>query len=794
MQAADSPNSNPSTDATPNESQAGAPTATPSEPPRPAKKPHPLPAGGSRRPADDYYWLREREDPEVLAHLHAENAWTAAQLADTEELQQQLLEEINGRIKQDDCSAPYRKDGWWYYSRNEEGKQYAIHCRKAVENGGDCGGLEGEPLPSSGTDLAGDEVVLLDENELAEGSEFCSVTGVEISSDGNWMTYCVDFQGRRFYSLCVKDLRSGEVVLDLVPKMSGSVIWAADNRTLFYVQQDADTLRDHLVYKLRLDDNGNRVVEAAVASGSDRGGGDAIVGDADQKALRNQWGDQLIFDETDEQFYCSLHHTADERYLVLHSSQTVCDEARYLRADDPDGEWKVFQPREAGVEYSVDHCDQGFLVHTNWQAQNFRLMLTGDCWDQAKTYQGTGGATSRENWREFIPHRQGVLLGDVDAFREWVVIREREKAQSRLRVMRWDGSEDHVIEQNEAAYMIDFGSNEEFDCGVLRYTYESMTTPDSVIAYDMQSRQSKLVKQMEVLGDFDSSCYQSQRVWVTSRDGAQVPVSLVYRLDRSGGGANGKGGCGAEGNSAGGIGEAPKQPMPLLLYAYGAYGHSLDPYFSSVRLSLLDRGFVFAFAHVRGGQEMGRHWYEDGRLLKKQNTFNDFIDCAQELAEQGWTSPQQLYAMGGSAGGLVMGVIYNQAPQLWNGVVAQVPFVDMMTTMEDDSIPLTTFEYDEWGNPAKDEFYDYMLSYSPYDNIQARDYPHMLVTSSLHDSQVQYWEPAKWVAKLRDHKTDDNLLLLKMEMNAGHGGVSGRFEQYKEIAVEYAFLIKLAEV
>ncbi len=698
-------------------------------PPRPKRKPVVLPAGGKRRPEDDYYWLRERENPEVLAHLEAENAWTAARMAGTEELQTELFEEIKGRIKQDDCSAPYRKDGWWYYSRHEEGKQYAIHCRKAD--------VAGVIAPCSGADIDGDEIVLLDVNELAEGSEFCSVSGLEVSPDGNWMTYCADFQGRRIYSLCVKDLRSGEVRKDIVPQMSGTVIWADDNRTLFYVKQDAETLRDHLVLKLRMDD--------------------------DESAS------ELIYDETDEQFYCYLYRTSSERYMVIHSSQTICDEARFLRADDPDGEWTLFQPRESGVEYSVDHGEQGFVVRTNWQARNFRLMLVDDAAEN-------DGATHRENWREFLAHRDDVLVGAVGVFQDWAVIRERERAQSRLRVMRWDGSEDHVIAQSEAAYMIDFGANEEFDSGVLRYTYESMTTPDSVIDYDMATRESKCVKQDEVLGGFDSSLYESQRLWVTARDGAEVPVSVVYRRD-----------CHGASQSA------PTQPMPLLLYAYGAYGHSLDPYFSSVRLSLLDRGFVFAFAHVRGGQEMGRHWYEDGRLLKKQNTFNDFIDCARELSARGWTSPQHLYAMGGSAGGLVMGVILNQAPELWHGAVAQVPFVDMMTTMEDDSIPLTTFEYDEWGNPADEQFYSYMHSYSPYDNVAAQDYPHVLVTSSLHDSQVQYWEPAKWVAKLRDLKTDDNELLLKMEMHAGHGGASGRFEQYKEIALEYAFMLKLAE-
>lgn len=728
MQSSEQPSSSSAASPASSQPQPGEP-AQPvlSQPPRPERKPQALPAGGSRRPADDYYWLRERENPQVLAHLEAENAWTAAQLAETEGLQQQLFDEIKGRIKQDDSSAPYRKEGWWYYSRHEEGKQYAIHCRRQVGGGG--------AGASADFAAAGPEQVLLDVNALAEGNEFCSVTGLEISPDGRRMTYCVDFQGRRFYSLCVKDLAGGEVHKDLVPAMSGSVVWADDNRTLFYVQQDENTLRDHLVYKLRLDGDGSP---------------------------------ELIYDETDEQFYCYLYRTSDDRYLVLHSSQTVCDESRFLPADNPDGEWHVFQPRQTGVEYSVDHCDQGFLIRTNADARNFRLMLAAD--DQV--------VAGMNAWQELIAHREDVLLSEIGPFRDWLVVRERERAQSRLRVMRWDGGEDHVIEQAEDAYMIEFGANEEFDSQVLRYSYESMTTPDSIMDYDMRTRSSALVKRVEVLGDFDSANYQSQRVWVTARDGVEVPVSLVYRRDRFSDRAEST--------------AVPAAPMPLLLYAYGAYGHSLDPYFSSTRLSLLDRGFVFAFAHVRGGQEMGRHWYEDGRLLKKQNTFNDFIDCAQTLADRGWTSPQQLYAMGGSAGGLVMGVILNQAPQLWNGVVAQVPFVDLMTTMEDDSIPLTTFEYDEWGNPADEDFYSYMHSYSPYDNVAAQDYPNLLVTASLHDSQVQFWEPAKWVAKLRDLRTNNNALLLKMEMNAGHGGVSGRFEQYKDIALEYAFLIHLA--
>ncbi|NQU50451.1 MAG: S9 family peptidase [Planctomycetes bacterium] len=705
----------------------------PAQPPRPEKKHHELIGAGGHRRRDDYYWLKERENEQVLAQLEAENEWTNEQLKDTEVLQDKLFEEIKGRIKQDDCSVPYRLGNWYYYTRFEKGKQYPVHCRKAAPVEADCQA----GVIAHADHLASAEVVVLDVNQLADGKDFCSVTGLEISPDSHHLAYCVDFQGRRFYSLCVKDLRSGKLQTDLVPQMSGNVVWANDNRTLFYVKQDVDTLRDHLVYRRDLLATGTGIA------------------------------DELIYDEKDEQFYCYLYRTSSNEYLILHSSQTICNEARYLKADDPYGEWQLFQERESGMEYSVDHVGFGFLVRTNLQAKNFRLVTA------------TVGNTQREHWQEFVGHRDQVLLGEPAPFQDFIVLRERENAQSRLRVMRWDGSDDHVIEQKEDAYLIDFGANEVFASGILRFEYESMTTPDSTFDYDMALRTCQLVKQVEVLGNFDSKDYQSKRVWIDARDGAKVPISLVYRRDKRV------------------LKNADKaddgyQPMPLVLYAYGAYGTNLDPYFSSVRLSLLDRGFVFAFAHVRGGQEMGRHWYEDGRLLQKQNTFNDFIDCGKQLIELGYTSAGRLYAQGGSAGGLVMGVIANQAPELWHGIVAQVPFVDIMTTMEDNTIPLTTFEYDEWGNPADEEFYRYMLAYSPYDNIKATDYPNLLITASLHDSQVQYWEPAKWIAKLRDHKTDNNLTLLKMEMNAGHGGVTGRFGQYREIALEYAFLIKLA--
>lgn len=655
---------------------------------------------------DPYFWLREREAPEVMAYLEAENAYTDAQMAHTTALQEELFEEIKGRIKQDDSTVPARKGDWYYYARTEDGKQYPIHCRRAA-------GPEGP---------TGEEQILLDVNVLAEGHDFYSTSGLVVSPDGKRLAYCSDTQGRRIYALHVKDLETGVVHENLVPQMAGNLAWANDNRTLFYVKQDLETLRSHLVYRL-------------------------VVGEAGEG--------ELVFDETDDTFYCSVYRARSGKFLFIHSGQTITDEVRFLDADAPTGDWQVLQERQRGLEYGVDHANDHFWIRTNHQATNFRLMKA----DPAQP--------GLEHWQEFLPTREEVFFEDFDTFRDHLVVTERSDALTRLRVMRWDGSEDHLISFDEPVYLVSTGDNREFETPLLRFHYESMTTPDSVFEYDMNSRERKLLRREEVLGGFEPTDYVTERVWVTARDGARVPVSVVKRADAEAG------------------------PRPLLLYGYGSYGASMEPWFSAARLSLLDRGFSYAIAHIRGGQEMGRSWYDDGKLLKKKNTFYDFIDCGKALVEQGWTAPDRMYAMGGSAGGLLVGAVANLAPELFDGIVAQVPFVDIVTTMEDDSIPLTTFEYDEWGNPADPVYYEYMLSYSPYDNVEAKDYPHLLVLTGLHDSQVQYWEPAKWVARLRTHKTDDHRLLFKTEMNAGHGGASGRYRRYKETAFTYAFLLDL---
>lgn len=685
-------------------SSADAPT----EAPRATIKPHVLNGALGDERHDPYYWLRERENPEVMAYLEAENAWTKAQTAHTSALQEELFEEIKGRIKQDDSSVPARKGNWYYYSRTEDEKQYPIHCRRAA-------GPDGP---------TGEEQVLLDVNILAEGHDFFSATGMRVSPDASQLAFCTDERGRRIYSLHVKDLTTGEVQADLVPEMTGNVTWANDNRTLVYTKQDPQTLRSHLVYRHEIGGSGP---------------------------------DALIFDETDETFYCTVFRSRSDEYLFIHSGQTITDEVRFVRADDPAGEWQVLHPRERGLEYGVDHANGAFWIRTNWEATNFRLM------------QADPSAPAKANWKEYLAAREDVFFEGMEAFREHLVLVERENALTRLRVMRWDGSDDHSIAFDEPAYIVESGDNREWDNHRLRFNYESMTTPDSVYEYDMNTRERKLLRRDPVLGKFDPADYRTERVWVTARDGKKVPVSLVKRADAAAG------------------------PASLLLYGYGSYGASMDPHFSAARLSLLDRGFSYAIAHVRGGQEMGRAWYEDGKLLNKRNTFTDFIDCGRALCDLGYTSPQQLYAQGGSAGGLLVGAIANMAPELWNGIIAQVPFVDVVTTMEDDSIPLTTFEYDEWGNPAEPASYEYMMSYSPYDNVEAKDYPNLLVMTGLHDSQVQYWEPAKWVARLRAMRTNDNKLLFKTEMHAGHGGASGRYRRYKEVAFTYAFLLDLAQ-
>ncbi len=691
------------------------PAAGPGEPPLAEVRPHELETHGDVR-VDEYYWLRERESPEVIAYLEAENAYVDAALAHTDALQESVFAEIRSRVVEDDASVPYRDGDYWYYTRYEEGKQYPIHGRRPAD--GDVFG--GDQTPEA-------EEVLIDVNEVAEGKEYTAVRP-SVSPDHRILAYGVDDVGRRFYTVRFKDLATGETLADEIPDVTANIVWAADSATLFYVRQDPDTLRAYQVYRHRL--------------GSTE-------------------PDELVYEEPDETFSVFLGRTQSRKYLLATSSHTLRTEVRVLRADAPEGDFVVFEPRGERHEYSVDHLGDRFWVRTNDGAPNFRLMSTAE------------GDTGRVAWREELPHRDDVLLEGFELFDRFLVLAERREGLEQLRIapMGGDGTvTGHDLDFGEPTYSTGLGANPDPSSGTLRYVYQSLTTPRSVFDYDPATREKTLRKQDQVLGGFDAANYRSERLWATAGDGTQVPVSLVYRPDMRSG----------EGGS------------PLLLYGYGSYGASMDASFSSPLLSLIDRGFVYAIAHIRGGEEMGRSWYENGKLLHKQNTFTDFIAAAEHLVAEGYADPDRVYAMGGSAGGLLVGAVFTMRPDLWDGVVARVPFVDVVTTMLDASIPLTTFEWDEWGDPRVREYYDYMLSYSPYDNVEARDYPNLLVTTGLHDSQVQYWEPAKWVARLRANKTDDNLLLLETNMGAGHGGASGRYDRYRETALVYAFLLDLA--
>jgi len=671
------------------------------EAPRAPKHPKELIAHGDVR-IDPYYWLNDRNDPEVIKYLEAENAYTKAQLQHTEDLQEKLYKEITGRIKQEDQSVPYRENDYYYLTRYEEGKEYPIYARKK-------GSLEAE------------EEIMLNANELAEPHSYYQIGGREVSPDNRLLAFGEDTVSRRIYTLRFKNLETGEMLEDQIPNTTGNAAWANDNETVFYTLRDETTLRGYKVMRHRL--------------------GDPVREDA------------AVFLEEDETFLTFVYKSKSKQYIIIGSYANMSQEYRVLRADMPSGDFHLIQPRERGHEYEIAHYEDKFYIRTNWQARNFRLMETS-------VHQ-----TEKENWRELIPHRKAVLLEDLDIFRDFLVLSERREGITQLRVRPWEG-EEHYIDFEEEAYLAYTSVNPEFNTNQLRIGYQSMTTPNSTYDYNMHRRTFKLLKQQEVLGGFEQDNYHTERLHATARDGAQVPISLVYHkgFERDG-------------------------SAPLVLYGYGSYGHSMDPYFSFARLSLLDRGFVFAIAHIRGGEELGRHWYEEGKLLNKKNTFYDFIDCAEYLLEEKYTSTDRLFAMGGSAGGLLVGAVANMRPDLWRGMLAAVPFVDVVTTMLDDSIPLTTGEYDEWGNPNKKKYYEYIKSYSPYDNVEAKDYPAMLVTTGLHDSQVQYWEPAKWVAKLRELKTDDNVLLLHTNLEAGHGGASGRFRRFVETAMQYAFAL-----
>lgn len=659
---------------------------------------------------DDYFWLNDRDNPEVIAYLNEENAYFDAVTSKYKDFENALFEEMKARIKEDDSSVPYKYNGYWYQVKYETGKDYPIYVRKKDS-------------------LDSPEELLFDCNVMAKGHAYFKLTGLSVSPDNMMIAFGVDTVGRRNYTLQVKNLTDGAIVSDTIENTTGSATWANDNKTLFYTLRDAKTLRSDKVFKHKL-------------------------GNSTQH-------DELVFHEKDDTFGVAIFKSKSKKYLIIACYSTLTNEYYSLNADTPDGEFVVFQERIRGLEYSISHYGDQFYIATNADnATNFKLMKTPE------------NQTGMAHWTEVIPHRADVLLEDIDIFKDFLVISERTNGLNQIRIKRWDGTADYYLPFDNETYTAYTSTNVEFDTEILRYGYNAMTTPSSIIDFNMVTKTKTVLKEQEVLDpDFDKNNYTSERLWATAEDGTKVPLSIVYKKGLKKDGSN-----------------------PLLLYAYGSYGHTIDPYFSSIRLTLLNRGFIYGIAHVRGGEYLGRQWYEDGKLLQKKNTFTDFIACSKFLIAQNYTSPKHLYALGGSAGGLLIGTVINEAPELYHGVIAAVPFVDVVSTMMDDAIPLTTGEYDEWGNPNDKTYYDYIKAYSPYDNVKAQDYPNILVTTGLHDSQVQYWEPAKWTAKLRAYKTDGNKLLLKTNMKAGHGGASGRFEALREDAEEYAFLLDLENI
>lgn len=653
---------------------------------------------------DDYFWLNDRENEDVINYLNAENNYTDAKMKHTESLQEELYEEIVGRLDKNEESVPYLLDGYYYGQRYEEGKEYPIFYRKL------------------GT-LAAKKEVLIDQNQLAEGKSYCAIGKLGICSNNEIMAYSTDFVSRRIYTIEFQNLNTGELLTDKIPNTSGGFAWALDGKTIFYTQKDETTLRSYKVLKHVL---GTDVSE-----------------------------DVVLFEEKDDTFITSVHRSKSKDYIIIGSYSTVSTEFQILSAHTPDESFKMFQPRERDHEYSITHKQGKFYIVTNYGgAKNFKLM----CCDELQT--------NVENWTEVQAVSNDILLEDVEVFDDYLVLTERKGGLTQFRVMNQKQNEHYIIDMGEETYTVYASTNVDFSTDVFRFGFSSLKTPNTIFDYNLSDQTKEIKKQTKVIGGHNPDNYVTKRLHATANDGTKVPMSLVYKKGTELNGEN-----------------------PTLLYGYGSYGHVVDPYFSPARLSLLDRGFVFAIAHIRGGEDLGRTWYEDGKLLNKRNTFTDFINCGEFLISNSYTNSSKLCAMGGSAGGLLMGAVINMKPEIWRAVISAVPFVDVVTTMLDDSIPLTTGEYDEWGNPNNEEYYKYMLSYSPYDQVKAQNYPALLVTTGLHDSQVQYWEPAKWVAKLRELKTDENLLLLKTNMEAGHGGASGRYEYYKEVALDYAFLI-----
>jgi len=680
------------------------------KPPKATKKPHVFEIHGDQR-IDNYHWLRDdtREDKDVLAYLNAENQYTESQMADSDALTDRLYQEIIDRIVQNDESVPYQLDEYWYYSKYTEGKEYPIYARKK-------GSLDGE------------EEVLIDVNALAEGRAYYASNNQSVSHNHQLYAFSEDTVSRRQYDIRFKDLSTGEMLPDVIKNTTGSAAWAKDNKTVFYTRKHPTTLLPYRVYRHEL---GTPVSE-----------------------------DVLVYEEPDNTFYVACYTSRSNDYIMIYSGATTQTEMLYLPADQPQGEFRPVLPREDKHEYTVEDFHGDWIIKTNWKALNSRIMKAP-----------IGESSDKHQWQEVVPHDDETLIYDMETFKDWLAVEQRQDGIRHIKVMNWATGESQLIQSEEAAYTMSIDFNPEQNQNVMRYEYDSLTQLGSVYEVDLDSGERKLLKQDKINGEYNADEYQSQRLEITARDGALVPVSMVYKK---------------------GLGDLDQRP--LLVYAYGSYGSSIDPKFSLSRLSLLDRGFIFAIAHIRGSQARGRQWYEDGKMFNKINTFTDFIDATQALLAQNIGDDKRVYAWGGSAGGLLMGAVANMNGMLYDGMIASVPFVDVVTTMLDEDIPLTTGEFDEWGNPKNKDSYEYMLSYSPYDQVKAQDYPNMLITTGLHDSQVQYWEPAKWTAKLRELKTDDNLVLLRTNMDTGHGGASGRFSYFKETAQDYTFLLKLAGI
>ncbi len=656
---------------------------------------------------DNYYWLKDKENPKVIEYLEQENAYKDAMTAHTKDFQKSLFEEMKARIKEDDESVPYKYNGYWYITRFEAGKDYPIYTRKK-EN------------------LDAKEEILFDCNEMAKGHSYFKLVGLNISLDNKLIAFGVDTVSRRKYTIQIKNLETGVLYPEKIETTTGGSTWANDNKTLFYTRKDEETLRSNKIYK-------------------------HILGD-DTEA------DSLIFTEEDETYNTTIYKSKSKKYLIIASYSTLSTEYQFLDANNPNGIFKMFQQRERGLEYSVSHFEDHFYIVTNKdKATNFKVMKTHE------------DRTSQDHWQDLIPHRSDVYVEDFDIFKDYYVVSERANGLNELKIVRWDGMDAYYLPFENETYTAYVSVNVDFDTEVLRYGYTSLATPSSTIDFNMRTKEKEVKKEQPVLDEtFDKTNYVEERLWATADDGTKIPISLVYKKGIKKDGKN-----------------------PIMQYGYGSYGATIDPYFSTTRLSLLNRGFIYSIAHIRGGQYLGRPWYEAGKMFSKKNTFSDFIAISKHLINENYTSPKHLYAMGGSAGGLLMGAVINKAPELYNGIIASVPFVDVVTTMLDDSIPLTTGEYDEWGNPNNKDSYEYMKSYSPYDNVESKIYPNLLVTTGLHDSQVQYWEPAKWVAKLRELNTGNNKILLHTNMETGHGGASGRFAALKETADDYTFLLDL---